>query len=99
VVATLMLCALLPFYWLTPASWIDLGLFLCAGTIGAGGHLLLVRAYERASATVLAPFAYAHAVAALPLAWLVFGTFPDGWALGGMVIIVATGVAMALSRR
>jgi drug/metabolite transporter (DMT)-like permease len=99
VVATLLLCGLLPFFWTTPASWFDVLLFVCAGAIGAGGHLLLVRAYERASATTLAPFAYAHTVAALPMAWLVFGTFPDRLALSGMAVIVATGVAMAFLRR
>jgi drug/metabolite transporter (DMT)-like permease len=99
VVATVLLCTLLPFVWTTPQSWFHLLLFVCAGTIGAGGHLLLVRAYERASATTLAPFAYAHTVAALPLAWLVFGTFPDRWSLAGMAVIVATGVAMAFMRR
>ena len=31
--------------------------------------------------------------------WLVFGTFPDRPALLGMVLIVATGVAMAWARR
>lgn len=98
-VATVLLCGLLPFYWTPPESWFHILLFVCAGAIGAGGHLLLVRAYERASATALAPFSYAHTVAALPVAFIVFGTFPDRWSLVGMVVIVATGVVMALLRR
>jgi drug/metabolite transporter (DMT)-like permease len=98
-VATVLLCGILPIYWTTPESWFHVLLFVCAGTIGAGGHLLLVRAYERASATRLAPFAYAHTLAALPMAWLVFGTFPDQWSLVGIAIIVSIGVAMALLRR
>jgi len=57
-----------------------------------------VRAYEHAPTPVLAPFAYAHTVAALPLGWVVFGNFPDRWALAGMALIVATGVWMAWRR-
>jgi drug/metabolite transporter (DMT)-like permease len=98
-VAAGMLCLLLPFNWSPPQSWLHLLLFVSAGVVGAGGHLLLVRAYERASATTLAPYTYAHTVAALPVALIVFGTFPDGWSLVGMASIVATGVAMALMRR
>jgi drug/metabolite transporter (DMT)-like permease len=97
-VATAMLCLLLPFNWSPPQSWVHVLLFVCAGVVGAGGHLLLVRAFERASATTLAPYTYSHTVAALPVALIVFGTFPDGWALLGMSAIVATGVAMALMR-
>ena len=67
--------------------------------ISSSGHLLLVRAYERANASTLAPFTYAHTVAALFTGWLVFGTFPDAPALAGMTLIVATGVAMAVARR
>jgi drug/metabolite transporter (DMT)-like permease len=98
-VATLLLCALVPFYWRTPESLVDLALLVCTGAVGAGGHLMLVRAYERASATTLAPYGYSHTVAALPLAYLVFGTFPHGLALAGMLLIVGSGVAMAISRR
>ena len=99
VVATLMLSGLVPLFWVTPSAWWHVALAMLCGLIGAGAHLLLVRAYERANASTLAPFTYAHTVAALGTGWLVFGTFPDRLALVGMALIVATGVAMALSRR
>jgi drug/metabolite transporter (DMT)-like permease len=98
-VATLLLCGLVPLYWKTPESAWHMLLFLCAGAVGAGSHLMLVRAYETANASTLAPFTYSHTVAALGTGWLVFGTFPDGWALVGMALIVATGTAMAVFRR
>ena len=53
----------------------------------------------QADATTIAPFTYAHTVAALVCGWLVFGQFPDRAALLGMGLIVVTGVAMALARR
>ncbi|MFN7645078.1 MAG: DMT family transporter [Burkholderiales bacterium] len=98
-VATVLLSGLVPIYWTPPVSWWHVLLLVFAGLVGAGGHLLLVRAYERANASTLAPYTYMHTVAALGTGWLVFGTFPDGPALAGMALIVATGVVMALSRR
>lgn len=98
-VATTLLSGIAPLYWELPRSWFDLALFAAAGSVGAFGHLLLVRGYERADATTLAPYTYMHAVAALGCGWVVFGDFPDAAALAGMGLIVATGVAMALARR
>ena len=98
-VATVLLSALVPLFWVAPTAWWHVALAMLSGLIGAGGHLLLVRAYERANASTLAPYTYAHTVAALGTGWLVFGTFPDRPALVGMTLIVATGVAMAWARR
>ena len=95
VVATLVLALPVPWNWVTPHNGFDVVLFVFTGVIGAGGHLMLVRAFENAPAVVLAPFGYAHAVVSLPLGWLVFGNLPDRWALGGMMLIVVTGVWMA----
>jgi drug/metabolite transporter (DMT)-like permease len=99
VVATALLSGLVPLFWVAPTEGWHVALAVLCGLIGAGGHLLLVRAYERANASTLAPYTYAHTVAALGTGWLVFGTFPDRPALLGMVLIVATGVAMAWARR
>jgi drug/metabolite transporter (DMT)-like permease len=33
------------------------------------------------------------------LGWLVFGDFPDGWALAGMAIIVGAGLYVANRQR
>jgi drug/metabolite transporter (DMT)-like permease len=99
IVATVLLSLFLPFHWVTPRSAWDLALFCATGLIGAVGHLMLVRAYERVNATTVAPFMYANTVAALGLGWLVFDAFPDLVALGGIALILATGVGMALKRR
>jgi drug/metabolite transporter (DMT)-like permease len=69
-------------------------LFLVLGVLGGAGHLLLIRAYQRAPASLLAPFMYAQLAMALTLGFLVFGNFPDAWALLGMAIIVASGVML-----
>lgn len=97
-VAAVLMTMLVPLWWTMPRSLLDWGMLVTMGAVGAGGHLFLVRAYEHASATTLAPYGYAHAVAALPLGFVFFGTFPDVLALAGMALIVATGVVMAIWR-
>jgi drug/metabolite transporter (DMT)-like permease len=56
---------------------------------------VLIRAFEYAPASVLAPFVYAQLVMVLLLGYLVFGAFPDAASLTGMAIIVASGVWIA----
>jgi drug/metabolite transporter (DMT)-like permease len=82
-----------------PNDWVQALLFVSTGVIGAFGHLLLVRAYEHGSAAALAPFSYTHSVMAVVFGLLFFGQFPDAISMVGIVLIVATGVAMAVLRR
>jgi drug/metabolite transporter (DMT)-like permease len=59
----------------------------------------LSRAYDDASASLLAPFTYSGLLWAMALGFLVFGNFPDGWALGGMSVIVASGLFIVSRQR
>ncbi|MGB3407628.1 MAG: DMT family transporter [Jannaschia sp.] len=74
-------------------------LIVFSGISSASGNLLLVVAYKRADATVLAPFVYFQLLSATVLGWTVFGTFPDAVALLGLGILVAAGVATVLLKR
>ncbi len=98
-VATLLLALPLPFYWQMPTHLIDIALMVATGAIGGFGHLMLVRAFAAAPASLIAPFTYFHLVIALCLGYLVFGNMPDSVALAGMALIVATGVMMAVRQR
>lgn len=98
-VAAALTSVVLPFQWRPPQTALDAAMFFAIGAFGGVGHGLLVRAFEQASATLLAPFAYVHIVFALGLGMAVFGNFPDAPALAGMVLIVATGVWMAMRQR
>ena len=75
------------------------GLVLLSGAASAGGNLLLVLAYRRSSATVLAPFVYFQLISATTLGWVVFRTFPDAVGLAGLALLVAAGVGTVLFRR
>lgn len=95
VVGTVLLTPALPFYGRLPESGFDAVLFAVLGVLASVGHFLLIRAFEHAPPSVLAPFVYTQLVAVLALGYLVFGDFPDGWSLLGMAIVVLAGAWMA----
>jgi drug/metabolite transporter (DMT)-like permease len=99
IVGTVLLSFALPFAWVTPTDpwhWVLLGII---GVLASVGHFLLIRAYDYANATGLAPFFYTQLVWVMLLGWLVFGDFPDGWSLFGTGIIVASGIYLVGRQR
>lgn len=94
-VGAVLTTSLVPVVWVTP-TLADLGMMLCMGVIGAAGHLLLLKAYELARASVLAPLGYVEMVGAVAVGWIAFGELPDGATWLGMAIIVVSGVYLAL---
>jgi len=80
-----------PTVW-TPPSALDWVAMVAMGGIAALGHLLIIRAYEAAPATVLAPLGYAEMVSAVIVGYLWFGDFPDALTWLGIAVIVASGV-------
>ena len=69
------------------------------GTIGAGGHYLMIRAFEQAPAALLAPFGYGEIVTATIVGYYWFGDFPDGPTWLGIAILVASGIYISLRER
>ncbi len=70
--------------------------FLVLGFLGTFGHLMLIRAYARASAPVLAPYLYTQIAFATLGGWLVFQHVPDALAWVGIAVIAASGTGNAL---
>jgi drug/metabolite transporter (DMT)-like permease len=62
------------------------------------GNLLLLYAYQLASATRVAPLVYFQLVAAVGLGWLIFGDLPDQWTWMGLIVIITAGLASARLR-
>jgi drug/metabolite transporter (DMT)-like permease len=91
VAGALALSVAAPFVWQAPDAkgWV---LLVLVGVGGGFGHLLLISAFARASASLLAPFTYTQLVWATVLGFLVFGDLPDQWTLLGAVIIVGSGL-------
>lgn len=89
---------LMPWVWgaaPTAAQWAWLGL---AATLGTLGQFLMVVAFSRAPASVLAPYLYTAMLFSLLAGWWVFEQAPDAWAFVGMALIAASGVAGAVLR-
>jgi drug/metabolite transporter (DMT)-like permease len=86
------------FFWQTPTlyQWLML---MWLGLIGAIGHYFMIKAFESAPASLLAPFDYATLVWATLLGYFIFGDFPDGWTILGAVIIVFSGLYLVRRER
>jgi drug/metabolite transporter (DMT)-like permease len=97
-VGALVASAMLPWFWIAPqpSHW---GLLLLLGGGGAVGHYILIKAFERTAASVLAPFGYTQIVWVTALGYLVFGDFPDAVSLFGMAVIVSCGLYCAYVAR
>jgi drug/metabolite transporter (DMT)-like permease len=82
---------LVPHFWLTP-SGPDLAIMLALGLFGGLGHYLLIQAFNRAPASMLAPFAYCQIIGAAVLGYTLFGDIPDLTTGVGAAIVVASGL-------
>jgi drug/metabolite transporter (DMT)-like permease len=70
--------------------------FLLVGFLGTVGHMMLIRAYMRATATMLTPYLYAQIAFATLGGWLVFSHVPDTLAWLGIAVIAASGIGNTL---
>ncbi len=82
---------MVPFFWTTPTS-AHLAMYLITGAMGAGAHFLMLQAFARAEASLLAPFNYSKLIWVTILGYLVFGDFPGPDTLIGSTIITAAGL-------
>lgn len=74
-------------------------LFILTGVLGGLSHLILIKAYELAPASRLAPFSYTQLIWVAIIGYLVFGDFPDVWSLVGMGILMASGLYTVTHQR
>ncbi len=74
-------------------------LMVSLGLVFALAQFLMIQAFARAPAGVLAPFAYAQIVAATAVGIVFFGAVPDAWTLLGVAMIVGAGVWIAREQR
>lgn len=77
----------------------ELAMFAALGVLAGLGHWCFIAAFVRAPASLLAPFTYVHLVWAAVYGFVVFRQLPDRFAVLGMAVIIASGVALALHER
>ncbi len=98
-VGTVLLSMIAPVFWVTPSNPWHWVLLVAMGLLATIGHMCLIRAFDYAGPTLLAPFVYTALIWVMLLGWIVFDDFPDGWSLLGMAIIVASGLYIVNRQR
>jgi drug/metabolite transporter (DMT)-like permease len=63
------------------------------------GYLFAVMVMRVGDIGVVAPFRYMALLWAIVLGWLLFGTLPDAWTVGGAGVVVASGIYILLRER
>ena len=76
------------------------GVFLVVlGLLAGVGHGLLIGAFLRAPASLIAPFTYVQMIWATLYGFAIFGQLPDGVSAVGMAVIVVSGIALVAHER
>lgn len=82
-----------------PMAWPAGGDIMLLGLVGflSGlGQFLLIKAFQQAPASSLAPFNYFHLLLAVTFSVVVFERTPDAIALAGMAVIALSGLSLML---
>jgi len=84
-----------------PVTLIDLGGMAVIAALGFGAMLLLIAAYRRAEAAIVAPMQYSQMIWAVVFGAAFFSEWPDIWTLVGAGVIIGSGLYIVLreSRR
>ncbi len=98
-VGALASSAVVPFFWQTPQTAKQIFLLTAAGMVGGLGHYFVVKAFQFAQASFLAPVAYGQIVGATLLGFVLFGELPDGWTWVGTSIIIGCGLYIGYRER
>ncbi|MDZ4735505.1 MAG: DMT family transporter [Rhodospirillaceae bacterium] len=77
--------------WTMP-DWGDFGLMTLCGLIAGVGFYCLTQAYRVGRASMVAPFEYVSLPWAALWGWLAWGELPDWATIGGVVLIVGSGL-------
>jgi len=92
-VGTAALSLVVPFFWQPPTAWQWLSLVVI-GSLGAGGHLLVIKALQLAEASKVSPFTYVQLVWAMIASLVVFGDMPGVTTVVGAAVIVTSGLLL-----
>ncbi len=84
-------------YWVNPQP-MQWGLLVATGIIAAIAHLLIIKSFEWAKASTIAPYTYTEIIMGAILGYLVFSDMPDIWVFVGLAIVVTSGIALAKAK-
>lgn len=88
----------LPWHWTSPTAmgWV---LLVASGVAGCAGHLCLIRAFQAAPASVVAPFSYSSLVWATVLGFVIWHDVPQWTTWLGAALIIGSGLYIFLRER
>ena len=95
VVGTVVMSAILPWFWRTPESLTGWLLLLSTGCFAAVGHFFVVKAFQYAPASIVSPYSYGQLLGAAVLGYVIWDHVPDRWTWLGAAMIVASGLYIA----
>ena len=75
-----------------PEDFADTLRFASIGLLGGAAQYLIIRALQRAPASVVSPLGYSELIAAVALGYFLFGDLPDRYTWLGSAIIIASGL-------
>jgi len=91
-VGTVLLSAVVPFYWRAPATLSHALVLISLGLLGGLGHYCVARAFLWGPASILSPFHYSQLILAALAGYIVFGDVPSVWTWVGATIIIGSGL-------
>jgi drug/metabolite transporter (DMT)-like permease len=86
--------AIVPWIAIGPRSGFDLAAFAAVGLLGGTAQNCIIRALQRAPASLISPIGYAELLSATMFGFAVFGDIPDRYTWLGAALIIASGLFM-----
>ena len=87
-----LLCTTTSFSGWNSFTWADIRLLIVSAGLFGAAHLFFVEALRAAQAVVIAPFRYPAVVWAGLIGFFLWGDAPNGWMLGGCLLVVGSGL-------
>lgn len=85
---------IVPWIALAPQSAFDYAAFSVLGLLGGIAQYCIIRALQRAPASVISPIGYAELLSATLFGYAIFGDIPDRYTWFGAALIIASGLFM-----
>lgn len=97
-VSAIVLSMIAPYFWTLPdlRVWV---MFIAIGALSAAGHFLVIKAFNNASASVLAPLGYTELITAAGIGFILFNDIPDHLTWAGIFVISASGIYISWRER
>ena len=89
---------ILPWHWSTP-DLLGWALLISSGAAGCIGHLCIIRAFQAAPASIVAPFSYSSLIWATLFGFLIWQELPGLWTYVGGTLIVGSGLYIFFRER